>query len=124
VATWAGAARATTAPAPRVHRPPVAVPRRRPAARTAGTARGIVWIAAIAVLLAGVVAMNVAVLELNVRLDKLGRERTSLRSENATLASQVSSAIAAPRIQTLAHTRLGLAPAAATDTTYIDLSRR
>ena len=51
-----------------------------------------IWIALVAGLLAGVVAMNVAVLRLNMKLDQLGRERADLRAENAALSSQLSSA--------------------------------
>ena len=42
---------------------------------------GVVWIVVLAVFLAGVVAVNVAVLQLNVRLDGLGRERVQLRAD-------------------------------------------
>jgi cell division protein FtsL len=83
----------------------------------------VVWILAVAVLLTGVVALNVAVLRLNMQLDRLGRERTQLRAENATLSSQLSSAAAAPKIQALAHRRLGVSPAPADKVTYLDLTR-
>jgi len=71
----------------------------------------VTWIVLLAVLLSGIVALNVAVLQLNVRLSSLSGERASLRSDNALLQSQLSSAAASPRIQTLAHKRLGLVPA-------------
>jgi cell division protein FtsL len=83
----------------------------------------MLWIAAVAVLLTGVVALNVAVLQLNMQLDQLGRERTQLRADNAALSSQLSSAAAAPKIQALARRRLGVLPAAADKVTYLDLSR-
>ncbi len=105
-------------------RPARAAARTRRPARTRGVAGGILWIGLVALLLAGVVALNVAVLQLNVRLDGLGRERTTLRAENAALASQLSSAAVPGRIETLAQTRLGLLPAALTDTRYVDLDRR
>ena len=57
------------------------------------------------------------------KLDRLGRERTQLRAENATLSSQLSSAAAAPKIQALARRRLGVVPAAVDKVTYLDLSR-
>jgi cell division protein FtsL len=69
------------------------------------------------------VALNVAVLQLNVRLDKLGRERAQLRADNAALASELSSAAAAPRIQTLAQNRLGLVFAPPDQTTYVELGK-
>ena len=83
----------------------------------------MLWIAAVAGLLAGVVALNVALLRLNMQLDQLGRERTQLRADNAALSSQLSSAAAAPKIQALARRRLGVEPAAADKVTYLDLSR-
>src|SRR5205807_2502531 len=78
-------------------------PRRapRPVHRERRVAGGVVWIGIVAALLAGVVAMNVAVLRLNMKLDHLGRERADLRAQNAALSSQLSSAAAAPRIQGL-----------------------
>ena len=69
------------------------------------------------------VALNVAVLRLNVRLDRMTSERAKLRAENAALASQLSSAAAAARIQTLAQ-RKGLVPADPTNTTFVRLPRR
>jgi cell division protein FtsL len=82
-----------------------------------------VWIVFVAVLLTGVVAVNVAVLRLNVDLDRLGRERAELRAENAAIASQISSAHATARLQALARTELGLVPAEPDDTTYVDVGR-
>jgi cell division protein FtsL len=81
----------------------------------------VLWIAVIGVLLAGVVFMNVAVLRLNIRLDQVGRDRARLRADNAQLASQLSSAQAAARIQALAQRKLGVQPALAQETTYITL---
>ena len=94
--------------------------RRSPRARVAG---GAVWIGVVAVLLSGVVALNVAVLRLNVHLEDLGNERTQLRAENADLSSQIASKAQAGRIQTLARGQLGLEPAAAGQWTYLDLRR-
>jgi cell division protein FtsL len=84
---------------------------------------GVLWIAVVAVLLAGVVAMNVAVLRLNVSYDKLGQQKVDLVAKNASLSSRLSSAAAAGRIEQLARTRLGLAPATPDKTTYITLGR-
>lgn len=72
-------------------------------------------------MLAGVVALNVAVLRLNVQLEELGREKARLRAENADIASEIATRAAAGRIQTLARGRLGLQPAAADQWTYLDL---
>ncbi len=65
----------------------------------------------LAVLLGGVVAVNVAVLQLNVRLDELARERTQLRADNNRLSSQLSSASANAKIESQARSKLGLEPA-------------
>ena len=72
---------------------------------------GVVWIVLLAVLLAGVVAVNVAVLQLNVRLDELGRERVELQGETKRLSSQLSSASATARIESQAKSKLGLVQA-------------
>ena len=114
--------RARAAPAPAVDATLPARPRPRPRAeRRPRVAGGVVWIAVIGVLLAGVVFMNVAVLRLNIRLDQVGRDRARLRADNAELASQLSSAQAAARIQALAQKKLGVQPALAQETTYIRL---
>lgn len=108
---------------------PVAVPVRRPAAKTRTRRKprrvtgGILWISAFALLLAGVVAVNVAVLRANVAVDKLDKQQMLLQSENEALASQVSSANASIRIERTARA-LGLVPASASDTSYLDLDRR
>ena len=100
-------------------------PRARPAPRAARRERrvagGVFWIGVVATLLAGVVAMNVAVLRLNMKLDHLGRERANLRAENAALSVQLSSAASAPRIQGLAAKRLGLVQASPDETSYVKL---
>jgi hypothetical protein len=110
---------------------PVPAPRRRPAAapaparpRAAGRrlTGGIFWISAFAVLLAGIVAVNVAVLRANVGVTKLDKQVVLLQAHNAALASQVSSAGASLKIESTAR-RLGLVPALGTDTSYIDLGR-
>jgi cell division protein FtsL len=118
MASWATAAAHVEAPAQPRRRP-------RPVARRATNPlrSGVTWIVVLATLLAGVVALNVAVLQLNVRLDKAGRERAQLRADNAALASELSSAAAAPRIQTLARKRLGLVFAPPDQTTYVELGK-
>ena len=112
MATWAAEA-ARPEPQPR------AAP--RTALRQRRVAGGVFWIAVVAGLLAGIVAMNVAVLRLNMKLDRLGRERADLRAENAALSVQISSAASAPRIQGLAAKRLGLVQATPDETSYVKL---
>ena len=113
MASWAPAVEEARAPAPRSLRRV-----RRRERRLTG---GVLWIALVAVLLAGVVATNVAVLRLNMNLDRLGRERDDLRAQNAQLSSQLSSAASATRIQGLAARRLGWVPATGDQTTYFNL---
>jgi cell division protein FtsL len=84
---------------------------------------GVLWIAISAVLLAGVVFVNVAVLRLNLRLDDATRQRAELRAENAALQSDMSRLLASPRIQARAMKEQHLRPADPADIGYVDLSR-
>jgi cell division protein FtsL len=101
----------------------LARPRRRARARSARQRvdRGVLWIAVLAVLLAGVVAVNVAVLQLNVRLDEYGRERVQLRDDNARLRAELSSTAASARIGARARSELGLVEADPATTGYVRL---
>jgi cell division protein FtsL len=84
---------------------------------------GVVWIVVIAMLLAGVVAVNVSVLRLNLQLSDLERQRAALQAENASLSSQVSSTAALSRIQRLARAA-GLVPAPPGQTTYLSIRQK
>ena len=84
---------------------------------------GVIWIVAFAALLAGVVAINVAVLRLNLQLDDTGRERTDLKNDIAGLRAEISSAAAATRIERLAKGELALHEVEPEDTTYIQLGK-
>jgi uncharacterized protein HemX len=121
---WFASTAVAPAPAhPTRRRPAPAVapaPRRRASGRR--LTGGILWISALALLLAGVVAVNVAVLRANVGVTRLDKQEQQLQAQNAALASQVSSAGAALKIESTAR-RLGLVPAPAMDTSYIDLGR-
>ena len=119
MASWAGAER--------VEAPRIARPRKRPVTRTAVRAKvrpfgGVVWIVVLALLLAGIVAVNVAVLQLNVRLDELGRERVQLRADTNRLSSQLSSASANARIESEARLKLGLVRADPELTFHVQLA--
>jgi hypothetical protein len=112
--------------------PEVAAPAARPVRRAQPRARarpqrrvrgGIVWIAAFAVVLTGVVTLNVLVLQVNMRVSRLDKAQIELRTQNEALASQVSSAASAERIEQAAH-RLGYVPAPATDTSYLELAQK
>ena len=115
MAGWTSAAQveapAVSQPRPRARRASAA-PRRR-------LAGGVVWIGLLAVLLVGVVALNVAVLRLNMQIEQLGQQRLELEAQNALLESQVSSTLAPARIEREARTQLGLLPAE--ESTYVEL---
>lgn len=112
--------RRATAPAAARRDGARARPRRAaPAARP--LAGGILWIVVVAILLTGIVAVTVLVLQLNVQLDALGRERAGLKADNARLRSQLSSASANARIESDARAKLGLRVADPLTTTYVPL---
>jgi cell division protein FtsL len=96
----------------------IAIPRSR---RVAFERRGVLWIGVIAVLLAGVVALNVAVLRLNVQLDGLDQERTRLRAEKAELVSLLAGELASTRIEARARDELGLVQVDPSQTRYVEL---
>ena len=115
---------------------PVRAPRRRqPARRPAAPVRSrrkatqrrvrghIVWMTLFAILLFGVVAVNVAVLRAHVAVSKLQDERARIAAHNQALASALSEANSVPRIEAAAR-RLGLVQATAGDMSYIDLMPR
>jgi len=98
------------------------VPKRRAKAK-AGVAGGLAWIIVAGVLLAGIVALNVAVLRLNIRLDHMNNQSQQLQAENAALGAKLSGAVSSPRIQALAKAR-GFVPADPTTIGYVDLTNR
>jgi cell division protein FtsL len=84
---------------------------------------GVFWIVLVALLLTGVVAVNVAVLRLNLQLDAQNREQTELHTDIARLRSEISTAAATTRVERLARGELGLVQVQPEDTTYIELAR-
>lgn len=111
----------------RAPRPPRKVDQRtarpRPVTAQRRVAGGVVTIVVVAALLAGVVALNVAVLRLNLRLDDLSQERAKLRAENAALSSKLASSAATPRIQQIAAHQLGVAPATPLQTNFVNIAK-
>jgi cell division protein FtsL len=89
--------------------------------RRAVERRGVLWIAVIAALLAGVVALNVAVVRLNVQLDGLDQERARLRAEKAELVSRLAGELASTQIESRARDELGLVPVDPSQTQYVEL---
>lgn len=105
-----------------------AEPKRRTKRRTrqrskTGVAGGLAWIIVASILLAGIVALNVAVLRLNIQLDHTNTEREQLQAENAALGAKLSGAVSSPRIQALAKAR-GFVLADPTTIGYVDLASR
>jgi cell division protein FtsL len=84
---------------------------------------GVFWIVLLALLLTGVVAVNVAVLRLNLQLDHQNQEQTQLHTDIARLRSEISTAAATTRVERLARGELGLVQVQPEDTTYIELAR-
>lgn len=82
-------------------------------------AGGVAWIVAVAALLAGVVAVNVAVLQQNLRLDGVNRQRAQLKANIAADQAKLASAKRTARIIQGAQ---GLVPADPATTSTIDLA--
>jgi len=111
-------------------------PRRAPATRRAAApARSkaqrrsfrvrlpLVWMVVLAVLLVGVVAVNVAVLRANVSVNNLNTQIAQRQQDIATLKSQYARDTAAPRVEAVAR-RDGLSPASSSQTTQLDMGGR
>ena len=105
---------------------PLARPRAatRPRARRARARGGILWIAIGGILLAGVVFVNVAVLQLNLRLDSANAERSKLLADNAALQTQYSSLIASPRVTAAAKQQYGLVYQDPSESGYVNLAKK
>ena len=125
---WFSHAAEIAEPAPVTRRPVRATPkrsatptrsRRRPAQRRVRA--HIVWMIVFALLLAGVVAVNVAVLRAHVAVSRLDEKRAQLQARNQALASELSQASSAPQVEHAAR-RLGLEQASAGNTSYTDLT--
>ena len=96
----------------------------RTKARPRLLAGGVFWIVLFGALLAGVVAVNVAVLRLNLQLDGVSRERTQLRADLANVRAGISSAAATARIEKAARDDLGLVQAEPDEMIYVTLGPR
>jgi len=120
-----GVAEQITAPAKRpvrrtTKRPASSVrSRRKPTQRRLRS--HIVWMILFALLLSGVVAVNVAVLRAHVAVSRLDQQRAKLQARNHALALELSAASSPPRIERAAR-QLGFVQASADDTSYLDLT--
>jgi cell division protein FtsB len=119
---------AATAPAP--SRAPArarpATPRdrseRRPARRRLRVTRSLLWIGVVGALLAGIVALNVAVLQMRIERGRVGQDIAEIRAENAGLRAELSTAAALGRIEAAGRARLGLVEPG--ETVYLRLPSR
>src|SRR5688572_20954650 len=102
-------------------RPAQARPGTRAPARRESPMGAISWIIVATLLLAGVVALNVAVLRQNVLAQQYGKQRAQLVETNAQLKSELSRLSAAPYVELKARQELGLTQAEPSQTTYIEL---
>lgn len=103
---------------------PLTAPRPRPrdhaqvrARRSPLLTRWILWIAVVAALLAGIVGLNVALLQLRMEGGRLQSEIVRIRAENDSMQAELSTASAGGRVETIARGRLGLVEA--TETSYL-----
>jgi hypothetical protein len=116
---------AEPATAPRRRRPPADRPDTRVRSRRKAAPRRvrghIVWMTLFAILLFGVIAVNVAVLRAHVAVTRLEEKRARIQAHNQTLESALSAANSAPRIEAAAR-RLGLVQASPGNTSYADLT--
>jgi cell division protein FtsL len=99
-------------------------PRTRSRARRANTRGGILWIAVGGILLAGVVFVNVAVLQLNLRLDSANANRSKLLAENAALQTEYSRLISSPRVSAAATKQLGLVYEDPSNYGHVDIAKK
>jgi hypothetical protein len=83
----------------------------------------VVWMVVFAVMLVGVVTLNVAVMRAHVSVNDLDAKITRLQQANASLAAKNATATAAPRIARKAHAD-GQIPAPGSAITVIEMSGR
>ncbi len=106
------AAKPRAVPAPRSRHRTEERPRRSPL-----LTRWILWIGVMAALLAGIVGLNVAVLQLRMQGGHLQSEIVRIRAENDSMQAELSTASAGGRVETIARGRLGLVEA--TEPSYL-----
>jgi hypothetical protein len=64
--------------------------------------RGRLWIGALAVLLVGIVGLNVMALSLNASSSKTGRQADALKQQNSALRAQLAGEVTSQKVQQLA----------------------
>lgn len=99
--------------------------KQQPQRRSLRVRAPLVWMVVLALLLVGIVAVNVAVLRAHVSVNDLDAKITQLQQGNAKRASQYASMTAAPRVEAAAR-RAGLilAPSVGDGTVLVDMGSR
>lgn len=100
-------------------RPRVQGGRRWTALPAGGTAHVGAWLTAVSVSLICLVAIHVGLLQKNMELNELIREKNSLTSENARLASEIAGLNSPERIESIASGSLGMKPPGKVQYVYI-----
>lgn len=114
-------ARIATRPVrPYVPQAPRTAPEHRKRKAQRSVRGGVIWIVALAVLMTGVVAVNVAALRQNMQLENLGNQRVQLIDQTQGLRSQLSQATSSVNIEGRAKAQ-GLVLMAPGQTTYVRL---
>ena len=123
--SWAAHARVehapvapSRAPRPRPTRPQA---KRRPAQQSR-VASGVAWITVFGVLLAGVIAINVAGLQERMKLNHLTQQRSTLLSQTSDDAAKLSAQLSDARVGVEAR-RVGQVLAPSADTSIVPLPR-
>jgi cell division protein FtsL len=129
VESWFAPAAAVAEPLPRPgQRRPASTPAKSKPKAQRRQRRGfrvrlpLVWMVVFALLLVGVVAVNIAVLRANVSVNDLDTQIAQRQQAIATLKSQYARDTAAPRVAREARAA-GLVPAPDVDTSYTDMLR-
>jgi hypothetical protein len=82
-----------------------------------GLTRGRIWIGVLGILLAGIVALNVATLSIGTTAGKIDAQIQTLRQENSVLRARIGERVSYERVQGAA-SALGLAIPAPGDVVY------
>ncbi len=84
-----------------------------------GLTRGRIWIGVLGILLAGIVALNVATLSIGTTAGKIDAQIQTLRQENSVLRARIGERLSHERVQAAAYS-LGLSVPAPSDVKYRD----
>jgi hypothetical protein len=120
--SWAAHARVEHAPVAPSRPPRTRTQPRKRQAQQSRVASGVVWIVLFGVLLAGVIAINVAGLQQRMKLNHLNQERSALLSQTSDSAAKLSARLSDARVGVEAR-RAGQVLAPSSDTSIVPLPR-